>query len=78
LRGLDAAWLTAAMTGCTLLAWLRDYERTIAHHEAMLYWATVFIMTKRLTRYKTGQTPTRPLGRRAIPPRPASGFTNRL
>jgi hypothetical protein len=33
----------------------RDYERTIAHHEAMVYWATVFIMTKRLTRYETGQ-----------------------
>jgi transposase len=33
----------------------RDYERTIEHHEAMVYWATVFIMTKRLTRYETGQ-----------------------
>jgi transposase len=33
----------------------RDYERTIAHHEAMIWWATVFIMTKRLTRYETGQ-----------------------
>jgi hypothetical protein len=32
----------------------RDYERTIAHHEAMVYWATVFIMTKRLTQYENG------------------------
>jgi transposase len=35
----------------------RDYERTLAHHEAMVYWATVFIMTKRLARYETGQAP---------------------
>jgi transposase len=33
----------------------RDYERRPEHHEAMVYWATVFIMTKRLTRYETGQ-----------------------
>jgi hypothetical protein len=33
----------------------RDYERTIEHHEAMVCWATVFIMTKRLTRYESGQ-----------------------
>jgi transposase len=33
----------------------RDYERTIACHEAMIWWATVFIMTKWLTRYETGQ-----------------------
>ena len=41
----------------------------VARHEAMVYWATVFITAKRLTRYETG---------RAIPPRPASGFTSRL
>ncbi|HYA50929.1 MAG TPA: IS5 family transposase [Streptosporangiaceae bacterium] len=35
----------------------RDYERRIAHHEAMVYWATVLIMTKRLARYETGQPP---------------------
>jgi transposase len=35
----------------------RDYERTIEHHEAMIWWATVFIMTKRLTRHETGQPP---------------------
>ena len=33
----------------------RDYERRPGHHEAMVYWATVFIMTKRLARYETGQ-----------------------
>jgi transposase len=33
----------------------RDYERRPDHHEAMVYWATVFIMTKRLARYENGQ-----------------------
>jgi transposase len=33
----------------------RDYERRTDHHEAMIYWATILIMTKRLTRYETGQ-----------------------
>jgi transposase len=37
----------------------RDYERRPHHHEAMVYWATVFIMTKRLTRYETRQPPPR-------------------
>jgi transposase len=37
----------------------RDYERRTDHHEAMIYWATVLIMTKRLTRYETGQHPPR-------------------
>lgn len=32
----------------------RDYERRPEHHEAMVYWATVFIMTKRLARYENG------------------------
>jgi transposase len=36
----------------------RDYERWPEHHEAMVYWATVFIMTKRLTKYETGQPST--------------------
>jgi transposase len=35
----------------------RDYERTISRHKAMIYWATVFIMTRRLTRYQTRQRP---------------------
>jgi len=51
----------------------RDYERTIACHEAMIYWATVFIMTKRLTRYETRQPqPPRWGGER---PRPAPQMT---
>jgi transposase len=29
---------------------VRDYERRIEHHEAMVYWATVMIMTRRLAR----------------------------
>jgi transposase len=35
----------------------RDYERRTDHAEAMIYWATVIIMTRRLARYETGQTP---------------------
>jgi transposase len=37
----------------------RDYERTTANAEAMIYWATVIIMTRRLARYETG-TPAEP------------------
>ncbi len=47
----------------------RDYERTIEHHEAMVYWATVFIMTKRRTRYESGQplpAPERPPAGRSL------------
>ena len=36
---------------------VRDYERRTEHHEAMIYWATILIMTKRLARYETGQPP---------------------
>jgi transposase len=35
----------------------RDYERRTDHHEAMVYWATVMIMTRRLARYQAGQPP---------------------
>jgi transposase len=35
----------------------RDYERTTANSEAMIYWATVIIMTRRLARYDNGQPP---------------------
>ncbi len=35
----------------------RDYERRTQHHEAMVWWATVFIMTRRLARYENGQPP---------------------
>ncbi len=34
---------------------VRDYERRIEHHEAMVYWATVMIMTRRLARYHAGE-----------------------
>src|SRR6266498_3908291 len=39
--------------------WLlaRDYERLTAHHEAMVYWATIMIMTRRLARYQANQPP---------------------
>jgi transposase len=33
----------------------RDYERTTANSEAMIYWATVIIMTRRLARYENRQ-----------------------
>jgi transposase len=33
----------------------RDYERRTANHEAMIYWATILIMTKRLARYENNQ-----------------------
>jgi transposase len=58
----------------------RDYERTIAHHEAMVYWATVFIMTKRLARYETGQSqPPRWGGERPRPaPQPALSTGSKL
>jgi transposase len=36
---------------------VRDYERRTDHAEAMIYWATVIIMTRRLARYETGHTP---------------------
>jgi transposase len=35
----------------------RDYERRTDHAEAMIYWATIIIMTRRLARYETGHTP---------------------
>jgi transposase len=40
----------------------RDYERTTANSEAMIYWATIIIMTRRLTRYENGQPPIRRWG----------------
>ena len=36
---------------------VRDYERTTANSEAMIYWAAVIIMTRRLARYETGTPP---------------------
>jgi transposase len=51
----------------------RDYERTTANSEAMIYWATVIIMTRRLARYETGQPqPPRWAGERTRPPQQAA------
>jgi len=36
---------------------VRDYERRPDHHEAMLLWATVTIMTRQLTRITTDAPP---------------------
>jgi transposase len=36
---------------------VRDYERKPEHHEAMVLWATTFIMTRRLTRELAGAPP---------------------
>nr|SBO91602.1 Mobile element protein [Nonomuraea gerenzanensis]SBO91681.1 Mobile element protein [Nonomuraea gerenzanensis] len=51
------------------LAWLmrhrrlvRCYERRPAHHEAMIWWAAVHQMTRRLTRELAGQPPNRRWG----------------
>ena len=41
---------------------VRDYERRIEHHEAMVYWATTMIMTRRLARYHSGNPPHRRWG----------------
>lgn len=47
----------------------RDYERRTEHHEAMVYWATIMIMTRRLARYHAGAPPTaRWGGERGAPP----------
>jgi transposase len=52
----------------------RDYERRPEHHEAMVYWATVMIMTRRLARMENPQQP-QPNPRwgqpRCAPPQPA-------
>jgi transposase len=51
----------------------RDYERRPEHHEAMIYWATVFIMTKRLARYENGHPdPPRWGGERSRPAQQAA------
>ena len=51
----------------------RDYERTTANSEAMIYWATVIIMTRRLARYENGQPPTQRWGgERPHPPEQAA------
>jgi len=47
---------------------VRDYERRPEHHEAMVYWATVMIMTRRLARRSTDP----PMKRRWGQPRSAA------
>jgi transposase len=51
---------------------VRDYERRPEHHEAMVYWATVMIMTRRLARRSTDP----PLQRRWGQPRTATRTPN--
>ena len=41
---------------------VRDYERRTENHEAMVYWATLIIMTRRLARYESKQPPARRWG----------------
>jgi transposase len=48
----------------------RDYERTTANSEAMIYWATIIIMTRRLARYENRQPPQPRWGRDRKPPDP--------
>ena len=50
---------------------VRDYERRPDHHEAMLWWATVTIMTRQLARQAAGEPPApRWGGERHKPPAP--------
>jgi transposase len=54
-----------------LMRWrrlVRDYERRTASAEAMIWWATVFIMTRRLSRYQNSQPPIRRWGGDRPPP----------
>src|SRR6266540_899310 len=51
---------------------VRDYERRPEHHEAMVYWATIMIMTRRLARRSTDP----PLQRRWGQPRTATHARN--
>jgi hypothetical protein len=46
---------------------VRCYERTPEHHEAMIWWATISIMTRRLTRHLADEPPH---GRWSDPPPP--------
>jgi hypothetical protein len=48
----------------------RDYERHTENHEAMIYWATILIMTRRLARYETGEPPVQRWGGDRKPPPP--------
>jgi transposase len=39
---------------------VRDWERRTEHHEAMVYWANIMIMTRRLARMSPGQPQPKP------------------
>lgn len=49
---------------------VRDYERRPEHHEAMVLWATVSIMTRQLTRDLAGEPPAARWGRPRHSPSP--------
>lgn len=50
-RVLPRRWVVERSSGWLLRyrRLVRDYERRTEHHEAMVYWATVLLMTRRLT-----------------------------
>jgi transposase len=52
----------------------RDYERRPEHHEAMVYWATMIIMTRRLARLENPKLP-QPKSRWGQPPAPPPVLT---
>jgi len=45
------AWITRSRRT------VRDYERLPAHHEAIVYWAMIIIMSRRLARHKQSHQP---------------------
>ena len=51
---------------------VRDYERRPEHHEAMVLWATVSIMTRQLTRELAGHPPAARWGRQRHPAPPSA------
>ena len=51
---------------------VRDYERRPEHHEAMVLWATVSIMTRQLTRELAGQPAAARWGRQRHPAPPSA------
>lgn len=51
---------------------VRDYERRPEHHEAMVLWATVSIMTRQLTRELAGQPAAARWGRKRHPAPPSA------
>jgi hypothetical protein len=54
---------------------VRDYERSPEQHAAMVWWATVFLMVRRLDRLRRGQGPEQRWGRARPAPPPRSAGT---